>query len=128
MNILQIVGLGLVVCILAIILRQQKPPMATLLSMTAGIIIFLVMMPQITSVFNVLRDLSGQANISMVYMGTILKIVGIAYIADFGSQICRDAGEGTLASKIEFAAKVIVLVMAVPIIVAVLQSLIKLVP
>lgn len=128
MEILQIVGLGLVVCILAIILRVQKPPMATLLSMTAGVVIFLVMMPQVTSVFNVLRDLAGQANVSMVYMGTILKIVGVAYIADFGSQICRDAGEGALASKIEFAAKVIVLIMAVPIIIAVLQSLIKLVP
>ncbi|ABO49594.1 putative sporulation protein [Desulforamulus reducens MI-1] len=128
MDILQIVGLGLVVCILAIILRQQKPPMATLLTMTAGIIIFFAMMSQITAVFNVLRDLASQANVSMVYMGTILKIVGIAYIADFGSQICRDAGESALASKIEFAAKIIVLVMAVPIIVAVLQSLIKLVP
>ncbi|MEW6695725.1 MAG: stage III sporulation protein AD [Bacillota bacterium] len=128
MDILQIVGLGLVVCILAIILRQQKPPMATLLTMTAGIIIFFIMMPQITGVFGVLRDLASQANVSMIYMGTILKIVGIAYIADFGSQICRDAGENALASKIEFAAKIIVLVMAVPIIVAVLQSLIKLVP
>lgn len=128
MDILQIVGLGLVVCILAIILRQQKPPMATLLSLTAGVMIFLVMLPQITAVFNVLKDLASQANVSMVYMGTILKIVGIAYIADFGSQICRDAGESALASKIEFAAKIIVLVMAVPIIIAVLHSLIKLVP
>ena len=128
MDILQIVGLGLVVCILAIILRQQKPPMATVLSLTAGVIIFLVMMPQISAVFNVLKDLASQANVSMVYMGTILKIVGIAYIADFGSQICRDAGESALASKIEFAAKIIVLVMAVPIIIAVLHSLLKLVP
>ncbi|RYD04394.1 hypothetical protein N752_13550 [Desulforamulus aquiferis] len=78
MDILQVVGLGLVVCILAIILRVQKPPMATMLSITAGIMIFFAMMPQITSVFNVLRDLAGQANVSMVYMGTILKIVGIA--------------------------------------------------
>ncbi|AEF94961.1 stage III sporulation protein AD [Desulfotomaculum nigrificans CO-1-SRB] len=128
MDILQIVGLGLVVCVLAIILRQQKPPMAVLLSMVAGIIIFLVMLPQISAVFNVLKDLANQANVNMVYMSTILKIVGIAYIADFGSQICRDAGEGTLAAKIEFAAKIIVLVMAVPIIIAVLQSLLKLVP
>ncbi|GAB6156888.1 stage III sporulation protein AD [Desulfotomaculum varum] len=128
MDILQIVGLGLVVCVLAVILRQQKPPMAALLTMTAGIIIFLLMMPQIAGVFNILKDLAAQANINMAYMGTILKIVGIAYIADFGSQICRDAGESALAAKIEFAAKIIVLVMAVPIIVAVLQSLIKLVP
>ena len=128
MDIFQIVGLGLVVCILAIILRYRKPPMAILLTMTAGILIFIIMLPQITAVFNILRDLASQANVNMVYMGTILKIVGVAYIADFGSQICRDAGEGALASKIEFAAKIIVLVMAVPIIVAVLQTLIKLVP
>ncbi|PHJ37181.1 stage III sporulation protein AD [Desulforamulus profundi] len=80
MDILQIVGLGLVVCILAIILRQQKPPMATLLTMTAGVIIFFIMMPQITGVFTVLRDLASQANVSMIYMGTILKIVGIAIL------------------------------------------------
>ncbi|MHB8157554.1 MAG: stage III sporulation protein AD, partial [Desulfocucumaceae bacterium] len=60
--------------------------------------------------------------------GTILKIVGIAYIADFGAQICRDAGEGAVASKIEFAAKIMVLVLAVPIVVAVLNSLLKIVP
>jgi len=125
---MQVVGLGLVVAVLAIILRGNRPEMAIMLSMAAGIIIFLSMMGKISSVLEVITDLSDRANISMVYLGTILKIVGIAYVADFGAQICRDAGEGAVASKIEFAAKIIVLVMAVPIVVAVLNSLLKVVP
>ncbi|MCL4441870.1 MAG: stage III sporulation protein AD [Firmicutes bacterium] len=128
MDIMQVVGLGLVVAVLAVILRGSKPEMAVLLSISAGIIIFLAMIGRINSVLEVIKDLSARANLSMVYLGTILKIVGIAYVADFGAQICRDAGEGAVASKIEFAAKIIVLVMAVPIVVAVLNSLLKVVP
>ncbi|MFZ5647830.1 MAG: stage III sporulation protein AD [Bacillota bacterium] len=128
MDIMQIVGLGLVAAVLAVVLRHNKPEMAMFLSIAVGIIIFMVMLGKIGSILEVLKDLSARANLSMVYLGTILKIVGIAYIADFGAQICRDAGEGAVASKIEFAAKILVLVLAVPIVVAVLNSLLKIVP
>ena len=125
---MQVVGLGLLAAVLAVVLKNNKPEMAVFLSIAVGIIIFVAMLGKIGSVLEVLKDLSSRANLSMVYLGTILKIVGIAYIADFGAQICRDAGEGAVASKIEFAAKILVLVLAVPIVVAVLNSLIKVVP
>lgn len=128
MDIMQVVGLGLVAAVLAVVLRHNKPEMAMFLSIAVGIIIFVVLLGKIGAVLDVLRELSARANLSMVYLGTILKIVGIAYIADFGAQICRDAGEGAVASKIEFAAKILVLVLAVPIVVAVLNSLIRVVP
>lgn len=128
MDIMQVVGLGLVAVVLAVVLRHNRPEMAMFLGLAVGIIIFAVMLGKIGSVLDVLKDLSSRANLSMVYLGTILKIVGIAYIADFGAQICRDAGEGAVASKIEFAAKILVLVLAVPIVVAVLNSLIRVVP
>lgn len=127
-DIMQVVGLGLLAAVLAVVLKNNKPEMAVFLSIAVGIIIFVAMLGKIGSVLEVLKDLSSRANLSMVYLGTILKIVGIAYIADFGAQICRDAGEGAVASKIEFAAKILVLVLAVPIVVAVLNSLIKVVP
>ena len=63
-----------------------------------------------------------------MYLQTILKIIGIAYIAEFGSQVCRDAGEGAVANKIEFAAKVLIMVMAVPIIALVLDTIVRLLP
>jgi stage III sporulation protein AD len=128
MEILQIVGIGLVAAVLVVIVRQQKPEMALLLSIGVGITLFLLVLGKVIGVIDVLRDLSIQAGISIIYLGVILKIIGIAYIADFGAQICRDAGEGAVAAKIEFAAKVLILVLAVPILVALLQSLLRLVP
>lgn len=126
MDVLQIVALGLMATVLIIVVKNQRPDLAVLLSVAAGAIIFLLVLGKIGSIIEVIKDLSAQAGIRMVYLGTILKIVGIAYIAEFGSQICRDAGEGAVASKIEFAAKVLIMVLAVPIVVAVLQSLLKL--
>ncbi|RKO66752.1 stage III sporulation protein AD [Desulfofundulus salinus] len=128
MEIMQIVGLGIVAAVLAVTIRHNKPEMAMLLSIAVGIILFMMVLGKIGAVIDVLKELSTRANLNMVYLGTILKIVAIAYIADFGAQICRDAGEGAVASKIEFAAKVLILVLAVPIMIAVLQSLLKLVP
>ncbi len=128
MDIMQIVGLSLITVILAIILKSNKPEMAMFLSIIVGIIIFISLLGKIKVVLDVVRDISSRANLSMIYLGTILKIVGIAYIADFGAQICRDAGEGAVAAKIEFAAKILVLILAVPIVLSVLNSLLKVVP
>jgi len=128
MEIFQVVGLAIVAAVMGIMLRQSKPEMAVLLSIVVGAVIFLAVLGKIGSVIDILKQLAGRAEISNIYLGTILKIVAIAYIADFGAQICRDAGEGAVASKIEFAAKIMVLVLAVPIVVAVLQALLKLVP
>jgi stage III sporulation protein AD len=126
MDVLQIVALGLTATVLIVLVKSQRPDLAVLLSVAAGAIIFLLVLGKIGSIIDVIKELSERAGISMIYLGTILKIVGIAYIAEFGSQICRDAGAGAVASKIEFAAKVLIMVLAVPIVVAVLQSLLKL--
>nr|WP_152946064.1 stage III sporulation protein AD [Desulfofundulus thermobenzoicus] len=125
---MQIAGLGIVAAVMAVTIRHNKPEMAVLLSIATGLILFLMVLGKIGAVIDVLRELAARANLNMVYLGTILKIVAIAYIAEFGAQICRDAGEGAVAAKIEFAAKILVLVLAVPIVIAVLQSLLKLVP
>jgi len=128
MEMIQIVAFGLIATVLAVVIRGQRPEMAMALSVAAGVVIFLMVLGRIGSVLDIIRDLSDRAGVSAIYLGTILKIVGIAYIAEFGSQICRDAGEGALAVKVEFAAKVLIMVLAVPILVALLQALLKLVP
>lgn len=125
MEIAQIVGFGLIATALVVVLRQEKPELALLLSIGAGVLLFLMVLTKIGAVINVLRDLSVRANVNLLYLGVILKIVGIAYIADFGAQLCRDAGESALASKIEFAAKILILVLAIPIVMAVLDALLN---
>jgi stage III sporulation protein AD len=127
-DIVQIVGLGFVVTLLSLIIKRERPEIALQLSLALAAIIFLLVLTKIGTVLNLFRDLAEKANISQMYLNTILKIIGIAYIAEFGAQVCKDAGEGAVASKIELAGKVMVMVMAIPIIVLVLDTVIRLIP
>lgn len=128
MEIVQIVGLGFVVTLLILIIRSQRPELAVQLSLTLATVIFLLVLGKISIVLDLFRDLAEKANISQTYLNTILKIIGIAYMTEFGAQVCRDAGEGAVAGKIEFAGKVLVMVMAIPIIALVLDTIVKLIP
>jgi stage III sporulation protein AD len=91
-------------------------------------VIFLLVLAKIEVVLNLFRDLADKASVSQMYLNTILKIIGIAYITEFGAQVCRDAGEGAVAGKIEFAGKVLVMVLAIPIIALVLETIVRLIP
>jgi stage III sporulation protein AD len=127
-EIIQIVGLGFVVTLLILIIKRERPEIAVQLSLTLATIIFLIVLTKINIVLNLFRDMAEKANISQMYLNTILKIIGIAYITEFGAQVCRDAGEGAVAGKIEFAGKVLVMVMAIPIIALVMDTIVRLIP
>ncbi len=75
-----------------------------------------------------LEKIAKSANMNMMYLQTILKIIGIAYIAEFGAQIAKDAGQAAIASKIELAGKVLILVLAIPILTAVIEMVLSLLP
>lgn len=128
MEIIQIVGLGLIVTILTLIIKEQKPMFAFLLAAFTGIMIFLFLIGKISSVIQVLEDLAQKTSINMVFLKTILKIIGVAYIAEFGAQIVRDAGQESIASKIELSGKVLIMVMAIPIITVIIETVVKLLP
>lgn len=128
MEIFQVVGVGFVGMVLAVFLKERNKEAAVLVSLATGVIIFLFALSRVQAVIEVLWRLASSANINLFYLTTILKIIGIAYIAEFGAQICKDAGESSIAAKIEFAAKVLVMVLALPIIVAILESVLRLLP
>lgn len=128
MEIWQIVGLALIVTVISVVLKQIRPEIALQLTILASASIFILVMSKIKVIVDLLQSLADQANISSYYLLIVLKIVGVAYLAEFGAQICRDAGEGALASKVELAAKIAVIVLAIPIILAITESLVRLVP
>lgn len=128
MEIFQIVAIGLVATVLAIMVKNQKPELGIYISLVTGFVIFIFILAKLQSVIEILNQIANKINIDDIYLSTILKIVGIAYIAEFGAQVCKDAGEGVIASKIEFAGKVLIMVMAVPILVSLMDLIINMVP
>ena len=125
---LQITGVALIGAFLAMIIKEQKPNLAFLLVVFVGSVIFLFLIDKIYEMVQMIQQLAVNANVNMVYLSTVLKIIGIAYIAEFTSQITKDAGKGAIASKIELAGKIMILTMAIPIITVIIESVIQMIP
>lgn len=125
MEIVKVVAFTFIALFITQVFRDKKQDVAVQISIAAGIIIFLFMVTKITAVLQFLQQLALKANIDIIYLNTVLKILGIAYLASFCGEICRDAGENSLASKVEFSGKILILVLAIPILMAVLQSILK---
>lgn len=128
MEIFQIVGLCIVATLLVIVIRSHRPEMALQVSIVTGVIVFFLIAGKLSAVIGMLEGYVKKANIDMAYLTLLLKIIGIAYITEFGAEICKDAGESSIASKIELAGKVTIVFLAVPIITSLLDLVIKIMP
>lgn len=119
--ILQIILTGLVAAALAMLVRQYRPELSLGIAAAFGIGVFLLAAVQLGGVFQSIQKLLQTAGIRQEYWSLLIKAVGIAYIAEFASQICRDAGEGAIAQKIDLGAKVTLLSMAVPVLLSAVE-------
>jgi len=125
MEIVKVVAFAFIALFIVLLFKGKRDDIAVQVSIAAGIFIFLFLISKMTMILQFLQQVSLKANIDFVYLNTVLKILGIAYLATFCSEICNDAGEKNIGSKVEFAGKILILVLAIPILMAVLQSILK---
>jgi len=128
MEIFKIIGIGLIAVTTAAIIKPQRPEISMQITLIAGIAIFIIVITQLSSVIEILNLFAQKAGIQPEFLKTIIKITGIAYLTEFAASICRDSGESALAYKMEFAGKIIVIALAVPIFAAVLNLLVRIMP
>ena len=128
MDIVKIIGVGLIALIIIIILRQYKPEFSIYVSIIAGVLILLFSFSNISGVINLLKDISNRANINSEFLGIILKITGIAILTEFAVSICQDSGEKSIANKIDIGGKVIIITISLPIISSLLETILKVLP
>lgn len=125
MEIIKVAAFAFMALFIVLIFKGKREDLAIQVSIAAGILIFLFMINKLTIIISFLQTLANRANIDVVYLNTVFKILGIAYLASFCSEICRDAGESSIGAKVEFAGKILILVLAIPILMAVMQSILK---
>ena len=106
--------------------KEQKNPVALLLVLAFSLIIFLVVVRQVALIFATLQTISMAAGVNSIYLKTVMKILGIAYLTELVAQLCRDGGSSALALKIELAAKIAILTLALPILLAIIESILQL--
>ena len=80
-----------------------------MVALATGIIIFLVVLDKIPELMLVLKSIADVGGINSYYITLVLKVIGIAYIAEFGVQLCKDAGESSIAAKVELSGKILIM-------------------
>ena len=114
-GIAQIVATGLLGAVLALTIRKHSPEIALLITLTTALLIFFMLMPWLAETVALLSQLNDMLGVSMPYISLVLKAIAVAYIAEIGSQVCQDAGEATVSAKIDMAGKLIIMVIAAPV-------------
>ena len=128
MDIVKIIGIGLISLIIIIIVRQYKPEFTLYVSLLAGAIILLLIMDKISGIIEMLTNLSNKNSINNDFLTLLIKITGIAFLTEFAVSICKDTGESAIANKVDMGGKVIIVSMSIPIISSLLETILEILP
>lgn len=125
-DLLKILAIGLVTVFANMLIKQSKPEIAILISIVGSVIIVVMAVNILNSVTSSFYSIFKTTGVQTALLTPLLKIVAIGYIAEFGANICQDAGAGSIADKILFSAKLIILVIAMPIVRTVIDMVVAL--
>jgi len=128
MTIAHIVLFGVVGAMLIMAIREMAPQVAFLLTLVVAVALFAVALQKLTGILAPIEKLAAEADVNSLFFATVVKIIGIAYLVEFGAQIDCDVGAGSIAVKLELTGKLFILVLAVPIMTAVVDAVAHLLP
>lgn len=115
-DILKIIGIGLIGGILAMTVRQYKREFGILTALATAIVVFIYAADMLGNIIIGLESLINETGVDIKYFTSVVKVVGIAYITQFGAEILRDSGENAIALKLELAGKIFIMGLTLPII------------
>ena len=128
MDIVKIIGVGITALIIIIVLKQYKPEFTVYVSIIAGAIILFMVISKLSAIVALLTNLSNKTGVGSEFLKILLKITGIAILTEFAVSICKDSGETAIASKIDLGGKIIIVSISIPIITALLELIISILP
>ena len=122
MSIFKVAALGIVAVIMALQFKQMKGEYASIISLAAGCMIFVLAVDKLEVIVDGIKTISSYITINTQYLSVLIKVIGVAYICEFSSSICKDAGFSAIASQIEMVGKLTILVMSMPILLSLLDT------
>ncbi len=114
MDVLRLIGIGMVICFASLTLRSRNPEFALILSVAGGLLILGMLFNPLADIISYLNGLIDRLHVPADGMIILVKCLGLSYIAKIACDTCIDCGETSTATKIEFAAKIGMMVTALP--------------
>ena len=126
-EIFSIVSVGIIGALVCVVLNQYKPEFTAIAGICSGIIVLLLVLPQFSSVFEYITQITEMGKINTSFSTTIAKSLGICIVTQLASDTCKDCGQSSLASKIELGGKVSILIISTPMFVSLIETVQKLI-
>ena len=116
MEVIKLVGLGILICVISILVKQIKPEFTIFVIIIGSIILLINILNCFTDIFTAFNSILEKTNIDTKLFGLLIKIIGVGYLIEFGASVCIDSGNSAIADKIILGGKIIIFTMAIPII------------
>ncbi|MBE5937519.1 MAG: stage III sporulation protein AD [Lachnospiraceae bacterium] len=123
MDIINIAILAITGTVISLLIKQTRPELAFVLIFVCSIMIFSFGISKITSVIELIKNMNGYIDINEKYIGYIVRIIGISYVAEIASDLCKDAGHGAMASQVEIFGKISILAISMPVVTALIETI-----
>ena len=124
----KIIGIALITCIATLIVKPVRPDFAIFISIVGGVIILFMLAGYLTDIFEVFNQIFNFTNVNSSLYKIIFKIIGVGYLVEFTASLCSDTGNNSLGDKVLLGGKIIILVMALPIVTSILEIVMELLP
>ncbi len=125
MNIISLIGLVLTAAVISVSLKKHIPEYSVIINIVTGAIVVISVLSEMSPAMGKIKNLITYAHIPHEYGAILLKSLGICFAVQFASDSCKDAGENSMASKIEFAGKIGILITALPLFETIIQTSLK---
>lgn len=123
MNIIKVCIIGMSFIIISGILKENKSSYSIYINMAVCIIIFFYVLSKLEILIELINEVQGYININAAYIKALVKMIGIAYVAEFTSSICKDAGYQAISGQIDIFGKLSILIVSVPVLKALLKTI-----
>lgn len=123
MDVLKIAVLGIAGIMLGMTIRQLRPEYALYISLAVSICILIYATGKLSYLLETMAKIKTYIPVDDAYLNTLLKMIGITYVGQFSSGLCKDAGYGAIAGQIEIFSKLSILVISMPILLALLETI-----
>lgn len=116
MELLKVLALGIIISILAVLLKQIKPEYSLICVVVGSIILIFYILNVVTDMFGYFSVIVERTGIDNNMFITLIKIIGVGYLVEFSAGVCVDSGNKSIADKITLAGKLLIFILSFPII------------
>ena len=115
MQIIKVIGVGLIGALVAGLLRQEKSELYIFAVITSGALILVIILSSLTDLISEFGLLVGKSGVDESLFAGVLKILGVGYITEYAASICNDYGVSSISDKIQLAGKITIFFMTLPV-------------